>query len=142
MDTGFSRIPSAEVAPKDELAYPGSIEKHLRLLKINKEVIPELIKSPLICDLATPTLLHADLNKRNIFVSENDPTIITSVIYWQSTSIEPTFVYAKETPDLIHIRPPSISVLSGAAEVPPEDPDEPPDTPKEKKEREKLENDI
>ncbi|RDL34586.1 uncharacterized protein BP5553_07714 [Venustampulla echinocandica] len=48
LDTGFSRIPSAEVAPKDELVYRGSVQEHLRLLKINEKVIPELIKSQLI----------------------------------------------------------------------------------------------
>lgn len=142
LDAGFSRIPSAEVAPKDELAYRGSIQEHLRLLKINEKVIPELIKSPLIQDLAIPTFHHADLNKRNIFVSKDDPTFITSVIDWQSTSIEPTFMYAKETPDLIPIRPPPISILGDAAEAPSEDPDEPPETLEEKKERERLENDI
>lgn len=101
-----------------------------------------MIKSPLIYNLGLPTLLHADLNKRNIFVSENDPTVITSVIDWQSTSIEPAFVHAKETPDLIPIRPPPASVLGDAAEIPQEDPDELPETPEEKKERERLENDI
>ncbi len=142
MDAGFSRIPSVESAPKDELAYRGSVQEHLRLLKINEKVIPELIKSPLVRDLATPTLLHADLHKRNIFVSEDDPTLITSVIDWQSTSIEPAFVYANVTPDLIPIQPPPVSVLGDAADVPTDDPDEPPEIPEEKKERERLETDI
>lgn len=48
---------------------------------------------------ATPVLLHHDLNKRNIFVSEDDPAIVTSIIDWQSTSIEPAFWYADEAPD-------------------------------------------
>ncbi|KAL3420321.1 hypothetical protein PVAG01_08820 [Phlyctema vagabunda] len=146
LDAGFSRIPNVAVAPKDELPYRGSIQEHLRLLAINEKVVPELIKSPLIQDLATPTLLHVDLNKRNIFVSENDPTVIMSVLDWQSTSIQPAFVYAKETSDLIPIRPPPISILADAAETSTEDLnedlDEPPETPEEKKERERLEKDI
>jgi hypothetical protein len=32
-------------------------------------------------------------------VSDDNPTIITGIIDWQSTSIEPAFVYAHETPD-------------------------------------------
>jgi aminoglycoside phosphotransferase (APT) family kinase protein len=45
------------------------------------------------------TLLHADLHERNIFVSDDDPTIITGLIDCQSSSIEPDFVYADEMPD-------------------------------------------
>ena len=48
---------------------------------------------------AVPTLYHPDLHKRNIYVSKDDPTIITDVIDWQSSSIEPAFMYADETPD-------------------------------------------
>jgi len=44
-------------------------------------------------------------------------------------------VYARETPDLIRIVPPPISVLGDIAKVSPEDPDEPPETPEEKKAR-------
>lgn len=45
------------------------------------------------------TLYHADLHKRNIFVSDEDPTVVTDLIDWQSSSIEPAFEYADETPD-------------------------------------------
>ncbi|KAH0359995.1 hypothetical protein KCU65_g9653, partial [Aureobasidium melanogenum] len=46
---------------------------------------------------ATRTKLkHATLN---IFVSDSEPTKITGIIDWQSTSIEPAFIYANETPD-------------------------------------------
>ena len=34
-----------------------------------------------------------------MFVSEDDPTIVTSVIDWQSSSVEPAFMYADEVPD-------------------------------------------
>jgi hypothetical protein len=40
-----------------------------------------------------------DLHKRNIFVSDNDPSIITGIIDWQPSSIEPAFWYADEVPD-------------------------------------------
>lgn len=102
LDQGFSRIPNAESAPKNELPYRGSVEEHHRLLKISGEVVGALEKSTMLQNLATPTLLHADLHKRNIFVSEGDPTIITSIIDWQSSSIEPAFAFADETPDLVN----------------------------------------
>lgn len=51
--------------------------------------------------MAIPILLHPDIHKRNIFVSPEDPPQITAIIDWQSTSIEPAFVYANHTPDFI-----------------------------------------
>lgn len=51
-----------------------------------------------IKDAATPTLLHPDFHKKNIYVSAEDPTVITGLIDWQTTSIEPAFLYANETP--------------------------------------------
>ena len=48
---------------------------------------------------AGPVLFHPDLHKRNIFVSDDDPTVITAIIDWQSTSIEPAFWFADEVPD-------------------------------------------
>lgn len=50
---------------------------------------------------AHPTLFHPDLNKRNIFVSEQDPTMITAIIDWQSAAVEPAFWYADEIPDFV-----------------------------------------
>lgn len=44
-------------------------------------------------------MFHPDLHKRNIFVSDNDPTTITAIIDWQSAAIEPAFWYADEIPD-------------------------------------------
>ncbi|GKZ78096.1 hypothetical protein AnigIFM56816_001480 [Aspergillus niger] len=58
-----------------------------------------LIQDKRIQDAATPALSHPDYHKRNIYVSPEDPTIITGLIDWQSTSIEPAFIYANETPD-------------------------------------------
>lgn len=81
------------------LPHQGSIEEHIRLLSISREVIKRLIDNPIIQSAASPTLLHADLHKRNIYVSDDDPTIVTGLIDWQSTSVEPAFVYASETPD-------------------------------------------
>lgn len=54
---------------------------------------------PRIQEAAIPTLFHPDLHKRNIFVSDDDPSTITGIIDWQSASIEPAFWYADEIPD-------------------------------------------
>jgi hypothetical protein len=58
-----------------------------------------LVQDKRIQDAAVPTLLHPDFHMRNIFVSPEDPTIITGLIDWQATAIEPGFIYANETPD-------------------------------------------
>ena len=81
------------------LPYRGSIDEHLKLLEISRAVLAELTEHPLVQKAAAPTLLHADFHKRNIYVSEEDPTIITGIIDWQSTSIEPALVYVGEDPD-------------------------------------------
>ncbi|KAK0104962.1 hypothetical protein ONS95_005223 [Cadophora gregata] len=100
IDAGFSRVPKTG-GVVDELPYRGSVQEHLRLLNISEKVNEELIKAPVIERVTSPTLLHPDLHKRNIYVSEEDPSCITAIIDWQSTSIEPTFCYANETPDLV-----------------------------------------
>lgn len=62
-----------------------------------------------ILNAAAPTLHHPDLHKRNVFVSADDPTVITGIIDWQSTSIEPAFWYSDDVPDFAR----SIPDLSG-----------------------------
>jgi hypothetical protein len=62
-----------------------------------------LIMNKNVQDAAIPALLHPDFHKRNIYVSAEDPTVITGVIDWQSTSIEPAFIYANETPDFVAV---------------------------------------
>jgi hypothetical protein len=64
-----------------------------------EQVIAVLANHPQIRATSAPTLLHPDFNKRNIFVSVDDPTKITAVIDWQGTGVEPAFMYAVETPD-------------------------------------------
>ena len=95
----MARIPRAKLQADERLPHEGSVEEHIRLLNTSREIIERLIDNPLIQNAASPTLLHADLHKRNIYVSEDDSTFITGLIDWQSTSVEPAFVYANETPD-------------------------------------------
>jgi hypothetical protein len=100
IDAGFSRIPN-EDGLQAEVPYLGSVQEHHRLLEISDRVVQELAQTSIIEKVATPTLLHPDVHKRNIFVSEEDPSNVTAIIDWQSTSIEPAFAYATNTPDLI-----------------------------------------
>ena len=79
--------------------YHGSVEAHLRLLEYGRIVIQGLAGDPRVRGAAAPTLHHPDLHKRNVFVSNDDPAVITGIIDWQSSSIEPAFWYADEVPD-------------------------------------------
>jgi hypothetical protein len=103
-------------------------------LKISGDVIGALEKSAILQNLAKSTLLHADLHKRNIFVSQDDPTVITSIIDWQSTSIEPAFMFGNETPDLVNRNSAPASIFAAAGqEVLPEELDEDPETARQQK---------
>ncbi|KAI9367683.1 hypothetical protein BJX61DRAFT_537863 [Aspergillus egyptiacus] len=81
IDTGFSRLPKEAVNNRKLLPYQGSIQDHIRFLETSRE------------------LCFTDFHRRNIYVSPEEPTVITGLIDWQSTSIEPAFIYANETPD-------------------------------------------
>lgn len=58
-----------------------------------------MAEDPRVQNAAIPTMFHSDLHKRNIFVSEEDPTVVSAIIDWQSSSIEPAFWNAKDVPD-------------------------------------------
>jgi hypothetical protein len=62
-------------------------------------MLKEIAKNSQIQNAASPMMFHPDLHKRNIFVSEEDPTVVSAIIDWQSTSIEPAFWYADAIPD-------------------------------------------
>ncbi|KAF1999205.1 hypothetical protein P154DRAFT_577142 [Amniculicola lignicola CBS 123094] len=98
IDTGISKIPPAGALPQRP-RYQGSITTHYELLEYGRAVAKKMAKDPRIQNAATPIIFHPDLHKRNIFVSEADPTVITAIIDWQSTSIEPAFWHADEVPD-------------------------------------------
>ncbi|KAF2261442.1 hypothetical protein CC78DRAFT_608180 [Lojkania enalia] len=95
IDAGFSRI------PKD----------YLRQLGISQEIIRELAKTSVIQDAADPTLLHPDLHKRNVYVLEEDPSRVTAIIDWQSTSIELAYINSNHTPDLLEDPAEDIPIL-------------------------------
>ena len=98
IDAGLSRLP-AEDDVLSKPAFHGPVATHASLLDVGRKVIRKLSQDPGIEEAAAATLGHADLHKRNIFVSNEDPTVITDFIDWQSSSIEPAFEYAEGIPD-------------------------------------------
>lgn len=81
------------------LSYQGSIDEHIRLLQTSESVLKRLVEDSRIQNATLPTLTHTNLHKRNVYVQPHDRTTIAGIIDWQSTSIDPAFVYANETPD-------------------------------------------
>ena len=98
LDTALSRIPKTDISG-DRLPYRGSIQEHVKLLTECRKVMRIIADTQCVQAAAAPTLVHADYNKRNIYISCSDPTVISGVIDWQLTCIEPAFMYAHETPD-------------------------------------------
>ena len=98
IDAGISRLPLDAVDSKRP-HYHGSVEDHKALLEYCRAVIQKMLQDPSMSLMAQPTLFHPDLNMRNIFVSEEDPTMLTAIIDWQSSSIKPAFWYMHDTPD-------------------------------------------
>ncbi|KAL4921179.1 hypothetical protein BDW62DRAFT_220049 [Aspergillus aurantiobrunneus] len=98
IDTAFSRLPNESISSRDCHPFQGSVEDHRRLLKICHETMQRTTGDDRVQKAALPTAIHADYNKRNIYVSPDDPTI-TGLTDWQQTAIEPAFLYAPNTPD-------------------------------------------
>jgi hypothetical protein len=82
IDTGLSRIPAVDPVLHNWPCYHGSVEAHLRLLESGRIVIKHLAGDPRIRGAATPTLHYLDLHKGNVFVSNDDPAVITGIIDW------------------------------------------------------------
>ncbi|KAJ9317115.1 hypothetical protein DTO271D3_2405 [Paecilomyces variotii] len=69
-----------------------SPEDHIRLLQQFLAVLPHILPP---AEITRPVLLHQDLHGDNIFVHEDDPTRISSIIDWQATYAAPLFLQAK-----------------------------------------------
>ncbi|PKX97291.1 uncharacterized protein P174DRAFT_402425, partial [Aspergillus novofumigatus IBT 16806] len=98
IDAGISRVPPADTEVEQKPLYHGSVQNHLRLLEGAWVVLRQIAADSRIKTTSSPLLFHPDLHMRNIFVSEDDPTLISSIIDWQSASIEPAFWYSDEVP--------------------------------------------
>ncbi|OJJ46441.1 hypothetical protein ASPZODRAFT_151976 [Penicilliopsis zonata CBS 506.65] len=88
---GFSRIPPVGAESESEPTYHGSVQSHLRLLECCRVLLRQMSADSRILEASNPLLFHPDLHKRNIFVSDDDPSV--------ASSIEPSFWYADEVPD-------------------------------------------
>ncbi|KAL8993080.1 MAG: hypothetical protein Q9169_006615, partial [Polycauliona sp. 2 TL-2023] len=96
IDIGLSWLPLTD---DGKPSYHGTVTEHRRLLDSGRDMASELIKDPRVQKAATPILLHHDLHKRNIYVLDEDPTVISDIIDWQSSSINPAFMYTNHVPD-------------------------------------------
>ncbi|KKZ66492.1 hypothetical protein EMCG_07772 [[Emmonsia] crescens] len=105
IDSGLARLPPADhpILCQQQASFHGSVHRHLELLKVGQAVFSELLQHPDIRSNAKPTLFHPDLHKRNIFISKDDPTIVTGIIDWQCASVEPAFYYADNVPDFAKV---------------------------------------
>ncbi|KAF2664385.1 kinase subdomain-containing protein [Microthyrium microscopicum] len=102
LDAGYSRLPPGPNVQDD---FGATAQEHLNLLGVSEALMKALLQTEVVQDISTPTLLHKDFHKRNIYVSDDDPQVVTAIIDWQSTSIEPMFFYARETPDFVQHAP-------------------------------------
>jgi hypothetical protein len=80
----------------------GSAEEQLAVLAMAKEVFLKMDAKTLPGRLPWPTLWHTDLHMGHIFVSDEEPTQIASLIDWQSVVISPLF-YQVRFPEFISI---------------------------------------
>ena len=67
-------------------------DKHIYLLEQLLLVIPYILPAE---DLVRPVLLHHDLHSDNIFVKDEDPTQISSIIDWQASYASPLFMQVR-----------------------------------------------
>ncbi|GKZ32037.1 hypothetical protein AbraIFM66950_001126 [Aspergillus brasiliensis] len=104
----FGSMRLMETSVLDHIVEPDTGTVHLHVIEdpirglgliFSNTAMAWLMLDPLIKNCATPALFHTDLHKRNIFVSEDDPSVITGIVDWQAASIEPAFWYADEIPD-------------------------------------------
>jgi hypothetical protein len=93
INTGLSRVPLTDgLDSRAKRRHQGSVAEHRRLLHSTRGVLHDILQDTRIRDNAPPVLVHPDLHTSNIFVDPDDPTKITSIIDWQSASIEPVFM--------------------------------------------------
>lgn len=70
-------------------------EEHSSLMEKTVKLIRLLASHPSIVKSSAPLLWHPDLHLGNIFVRNDDPTIIEGIIDWQSTELAPLFLQAR-----------------------------------------------
>ena len=100
MDNGLSKLPTDDVDMSKYPPYQGTPQEHRRLLETARTALQVIAAdSPLFDQASKPMLYHPDLNKRNVFVSQDDPRTVSTFIDWQSAFIAPAFEHAWGRPD-------------------------------------------
>lgn len=99
VDCGYSLIPDTD--PSGQLEYRGTVSEHVELLEQSERILGQLADHSTITEISTPAIIHHDYHRRNIFVSESNPSQVTAIIDWQSTAVSPIFRYANFDPDFL-----------------------------------------
>ncbi|RAL02088.1 uncharacterized protein BO80DRAFT_39081 [Aspergillus ibericus CBS 121593] len=99
VDAGLSLLPYLDPhQPKRPASY-GTLAAAIDLLQQSRPLLKGICADPIVQAVASPLLWHPNLQKRKVFVDENDPTVITAIIGWHNASVDPTFWHAFDTPD-------------------------------------------
>lgn len=80
IDAGLASVPQIDPPQEESIRYHGSVEEHKRILECGQTVLKRMVEDPRIASVATKILLHSNWDKRNIYVSKEDHTVITSFI--------------------------------------------------------------
>lgn len=92
----ISRIRTAHGRSSSVTAPVGNTRRrrdaHIQLLEQFLTVLPYILPRE---EILTPVLLHSDLHHHNIFVDPSNPTIISSIIDWQTVHTAPLFMQAR-----------------------------------------------
>ncbi|KIW85237.1 hypothetical protein Z517_00627 [Fonsecaea pedrosoi CBS 271.37] len=77
------------------VGHRGTAAEQISLLETTIELMKILGSHSDLLRHAQPTACHTDLHMGNIFVSENDPSKISTIIDWQFTQVAPMFLQAR-----------------------------------------------
>lgn len=95
----FTAIANREIswiktyAKKEDDADQALAHLHIKLLEDFKLILPFI--TPQKEEGVAPVLWHGDLHAGNLFVDQDDPSKITSIIDWQGISLVPFFQQAR-----------------------------------------------
>ncbi|QIX02457.1 hypothetical protein AMS68_007974 [Peltaster fructicola] len=103
-----SRLPKSRSCICGPGLYQPTRQKKTKAAHLYLKLFRALI--PTDRDLTQPTAWHHDLHVENIFVDPDDPTVITSIIDWQSTEVIPLMVHARRPYILDHDGPEAVGM--------------------------------
>ncbi|PYI05287.1 hypothetical protein BO78DRAFT_318249, partial [Aspergillus sclerotiicarbonarius CBS 121057] len=99
VDAGLSMLPYINAFDRERPDSYGTLSAAIDLLQQSRPLLQGICADPVVQTVASPLLWHPNLQKRKVFVDENDPTLVTAIIGWHNASVDPTFWHAFETPD-------------------------------------------